>query len=64
MMRRAFHDGIQAARNDIDAHRRPDYRRSPLFHHPPVPGPRHDEYRNAFERGYDVALHHSGIPGY
>ncbi|HEX4155221.1 MAG TPA: hypothetical protein VHY48_06375 [Acidobacteriaceae bacterium] len=64
MTQRAFHDGVSAARNDMDAHRRLDYHRSPLFKHPPVPGPSHDEYRNAFERGYDVALRHAGVPGY
>jgi hypothetical protein len=64
MMRRAFRDGIAAARNDMDAHRRLDYHRSPLYKHPPVTGPHHDEYRNAFERGYDVALRHANVPGY
>ena len=62
--RRGFHDGVDAVRNDFDAHRRLDPHRNPLFHHPPVPGPFHDEYRNGFERGYNVGLQHGNYGSY
>ena len=56
--RRAFHDGLESARMDMEAHRRMDARRSDFFKHPPVPGPARNEYRNSFQQGYNTAVRH------
>jgi len=56
--RQGFHDGIQAARFDMENHRGMDPRDSRMFRHPPVDrGQRHD-YRQGFIQGYNVAMHH------
>lgn len=55
--RRAFHDGIEAAHRDFEAHRDMDPWHYPQVRNPPVPGPERDHYRDAFLRGYDEGLH-------
>lgn len=55
--RRAFHDGIEAAHNDWNAHREMDPYHYPQYRNPPVPGHERDHYRDAFLRGYDEAMH-------
>ena len=64
--RRGFHDGIETARSDFQQRSRPDPNRSQLFRHPPVPRGLRNDYRNGFQRGYDVASHHlyDGDRGY
>ena len=56
--RRGWHDGMEAARMDWQAHRWMDPYHSAMFRNPPVPGPARSEYRNAYLRGYDAATHH------
>ena len=58
MQRHGFHDGIQAARGDVENHRRPDVDMAAEFRQPPVPPEARDEYRDGFRRGYDMALSH------
>ncbi|SEG21403.1 hypothetical protein SAMN05421819_2227 [Bryocella elongata] len=55
MNRRAFHEGIDAARWDFQNHRMLAVDRSQNFRHPPVPRPFRDQYRNSFARGYQAA---------
>lgn len=62
--RRGFHDGLDAARHDMEAHRRLDVYRHPMYRRPPVPFRARVEYRRGFARGYDVALRHAGMHGY
>lgn len=53
-----FRDGIEAARNDWQAHRAIDARRSQNYRHPPTQRNFRDEYRNSFARGYQLAVQH------
>lgn len=55
--RRAFHEGVEAAHHDWDAHREMDPYHYPQYRNPPVPGPERDHYRDAFLRGYDEGMH-------
>jgi len=55
--RRAFHEGIEAAQRDFQAHRDMDPWHYPQYRNPPVPGPERDHYRDAFLRGYDEGTH-------
>lgn len=55
--RRAFHDGLEAAHHDFDAHREMDPYHYPQYRNPPAPGPERDHYRDAFLRGYDEGMH-------
>jgi hypothetical protein len=56
--RRGFHDGIEAAHQDMDAHRAMNPRRHEEFRRPPVPGAARREYREGFERGYRMGMRH------
>lgn len=55
--RRAFHEGLEAAHHDWDAHREMDPYHLPEYRNPPVPGPERDRFRDAFLRGYDEGVH-------
>jgi len=57
--RRGWHDGLEAARMDWEAHRTMDPYHTMMFRRPPVQGPAKAEYRNAYLRGYDAAMHHN-----
>jgi hypothetical protein len=57
--RRAFHDGLEAAHHDWDAHHDMDPWHYPQVRNPPVPGPERDHYRSAFLRGYDEGYRHA-----
>lgn len=57
LRRRAFHDGIDAARWDAEHGRRMDFDDSRNFRRPPVPRGLRDQYRAGFSRGYQVAAH-------
>jgi hypothetical protein len=56
IQRRGFHDGMDAARNDMESHRRLDVTRRDEYRHPRVPREVRDEYREAFQRGYERAV--------
>ena len=53
--RRAFHDGIDAARFDFQNNRRMDYDDARNYRRPPVPSRLRNDYRQSFARGYQVA---------
>jgi len=58
-----FHDGFEAARQDLD-HRRPlTFERHDLFRHPPVRPEARQDYRHSFRDGYDAFLNRAR-PGY
>jgi hypothetical protein len=54
-----FHDGFEAARQDVDHGRRLAFEHHELFHHPPVPPEARQDYRDGFRRGYDAFLNRS-----
>jgi hypothetical protein len=56
--RQGFHDGIEAARHDFDAHRRSNADDHEAFRHPRVPRDQRDDYREGFRRGYERATAH------
>jgi hypothetical protein len=58
VQKRGFHDGIEAARKDFDAHRDPNPERHEMFKHPHVDPSMRDDYRDGFRHGYDAATHH------
>jgi len=58
MQRRGFHDGIEAARSDMQNHRPPSVERRNEFRHPSVPREVRDEYRDGFRHGYEAAFSH------
>jgi hypothetical protein len=53
-----FHDGIEAARHDIEANRSPDPDRHDKFRHPDLPRDQRDDFREGFRRGYHMAYDH------
>lgn len=53
-----FHDGIEAARHDIDAHRPPDPDRHDTFRHPDRPREQRHDFREGFRRGYQMVYDH------
>ncbi len=65
LSRRAFHDGIDAARNDFQRQLPPNPASHEQFRHPEVPFPARETYREAFKKGYFVAEQHlrQGGPG-
>lgn len=58
VQRQGFHDGIDAARHDAHEGRRPDPAQHREFREPMVPQPDRHDYREAFRRGYFMAMHH------
>lgn len=58
VQRRGFHEGIEAARDDVANRRRPDADDRSEYRHPRVPGRFRDAYRESFMRGYNVAMSH------
>ena len=65
VQRQGFHDGIRAAHQDFDAQQRPNPMQHMEFRHPQVPPPARNDYRQAFRKGYYMAMHHmqGGGPG-
>ena len=58
LQRHAFHDGIEAARADFANHVQPSPEGHEEYRHPQVPFLAHETYRNAFKRGYFLAVQH------
>ena len=58
VQRQGFHDGLEAARNDVENHHHQGVEQRREFRHPPVPPPARDEYRDGFRRGYESAFSH------
>ena len=61
--RQGFHDGIEGARKDFDNHRRPNVNNRDEYRHPNVPRDLRRDYRDGFQRGYNVAMQHLINPG-
>lgn len=55
-----FHDGVDAARHDIDARRPPDPARHDKYRHPDLPHDQRPDFRAGFERGYRMVYDHEG----
>lgn len=53
-----FRDGVDAARHDIDARRRPDPDRHDKYRHPDLPRDQRDDFRMGFLRGYRMVYEH------
>ncbi len=63
--RQGYREGVEEAREDFQAHRRPDPDDHHEFRNPPVPPPMIGEYREGFMRGYEVAMSQlSGEPAW
>ena len=58
LQRHAFHDGIEAARADVSNRVQPNPEGHEEFRHPQVPFPARDSYREAYKRGYFMAVRH------
>ena len=58
LQRHAFHDGIESARRDSQSNRQPDPTSHEEFRHPQVPFPARETYRQAYKRGYFMAMQH------
>jgi hypothetical protein len=58
IQRQGFHDGIEGARKDYDNHRRPDVNNRDEYRHPHVPDSARADYREGFQRGYQVGMDH------
>lgn len=59
VQRRGFHDGIEAARKDINLRRPANAEMHEEFRHPEVEEGLREDYREGFRRGYNVAFAHS-----
>ena len=53
-----FHDGMVAARHDIDDHRPPDPSRHDNFRHPDLARVDRPDFREGFRRGYQMVYDH------
>ena len=58
VQRQGFHEGMQAARHDVQTQQQPDPRRHMEFRHPSVPPEARDQYREAFRQGYFMTMRH------
>lgn len=56
--RQGFHEGIEAARRDIENRRHKDADDHPAYRHPPVEREMVNDYRAGFREGYSRAMHH------
>ena len=56
--RQGFHDGIEAARRDMDRHSHKDADDHEMYRHPRVSRDLVSDYREGFKRGYSDAMHH------
>ena len=56
--RQGFHEGIEAARHDMERHNHRDADDHSAYKHPPVERELRNDYREGFRRGYQVAMSH------
>lgn len=56
--RRGFHEGMEAARQDMQEGRRVDADHHDAYRHPPVEGDLRNAYREGFREGYHRAMDH------
>jgi hypothetical protein len=55
-----FHEGVEAARHDMQAGRQPDPDHHERFRHPDVPPDQRRDFREGFRRGYHMFIEHHG----
>lgn len=58
IQRQGFRDGLNAAQQDFDRHRRPDVNGRDEFRRPSVAAGLVNDYQMGFRRGYDVGVQH------
>lgn len=58
-----FHDGVEAARHDVEAGRPPDPDRHDTFRHPDLPHDQRADFREGFRRGYHMVYDHHAHEG-
>jgi ribosome modulation factor len=56
IQRRGFRDGMDGARKDLDNHRQPNVNNRDEYRHPNIQRGMRNEYREAFQRGYDRGM--------
>jgi len=56
LQRRGYQEGMEAARQDIESHRRADPDNRDEYRDPRVPPALRDDYREGFRRGYEEAV--------
>lgn len=58
---RGFHEGVEAARHDMEAGRPPNPEHHERFRHPGLPPNQRHDFREGFRRGYQMFVeHHNG----
>lgn len=62
VQQQGFHDGFDAARNDVSSNRPPRFDHHPRYRRPPVAPPAIEAYRRAFRDGYERFLHQGPPP--
>jgi hypothetical protein len=55
-----FHEGVEAARHDVQAGQPPDPNRDERFRHPDAPPDQRRDFREGFRRGYQMFYDHHG----
>jgi hypothetical protein len=58
IQRQGFHEGVEAARRDLQMNRHPDMDDHEAFRHPHLPPEQRDAFRDGFRRGYNRAMQH------
>jgi hypothetical protein len=58
VQRQGFHEGMEAARRDVEMNRHPDVSDHEVFRHPHLPPEQREAFRDGFRRGYDRAMSH------
>jgi hypothetical protein len=58
VQKRGFHDGVEAARHDMERHNHKDADDHDAYRHPHVERSLRDDYREGFKRGYEMAKQH------
>ena len=58
VQRRGFHDGVEAARHDMERHNHKDADDHDAYRHPRVERDLREDYREGFKRGYEMARQH------
>jgi hypothetical protein len=56
--RKGFHEGVEAARHDVERHNHKDADDHDAYRHPHVERDLRNDYREGFRRGYETAMRH------
>lgn len=55
-----FHEGVEAARHDLQEGRPPNPEHHERYRHPELPPPQRRDFREGFRRGYHEFVEHHG----